>query len=119
MTWACAKHPEAPWTLAPDIGGQSASMPLISEAPIFVELESEAHRGGARGPGSLSDAVLSPSLPPLQPLSPTLVQATWVLDLAVHVPGALFSLPSAGQLLPILQLKGPLLNETLPFLSGV
>lgn len=94
-------------------------MPLISEAPIFVEVESEAHRGGARSPGLLPDAALSPSLPPFQPPSTTLVQATQAWVLAVHVLGALLPLPSPGQLLPILWLKGPLLTEALPYLSGV
>lgn len=93
-------------------------MPLTSKAPIFVEVESEAHRGGARSPG-LSDTALSPSLPPFQPPSTTLVQGTQAWVLAVHVLGALLPLPSPGQLLPILWLKGPLLTEALPCLSGV
>lgn len=86
-------------------------MPLISKAPTFVEVESKARRGGARSPGLLSDAALSPSLPALQPPSTTLVQATQAWVPAVRVLGALFPLPSPGQLLPILWLKGPLLTE--------
>lgn len=71
------------------------------------------------GLGSLSVAALSPSLPPLQPFSPTLVQATQALALAVHALGALLPLPFPGQLLPIFQLKDPLLPGDFPCLPGV